>query len=444
MPPFLPVGDHAVYDALTPRALALVEPIAHGPWFGAAPAAWSAALAAAVMATLWLAARRAGGGIAAAVLCAAVLSRPHLRVPLALGAEPAIGLGLTWAAALLLAGEGFGARAVVWGAALVAAAVACWPPLVVVAPALAVLASLSPDGGGRGPRRRGPRAGWRRGAVGGARRGPQQRTGEHPGGGDAPGRRRSPRWRSVRVAAADRGRAARRARGRRRPGAGPATAAAPARGAGPRSAGAGAGRPGPAVLARRDRARGAVDVVAGHGRPGLRGRPARPRRADRRWVAAALGAVLVVGGLSASMRDVEDADRRAFARALGQALSPIVAAAPSTVVAEDTRVDTALVAWGATADLQRVRPVPRLVDDALASGRTVLAGPDGADRARAVGLPVHDPGATRLRRPRFRWLRSPAASTACRWLSPGGNCQGSSTPDVSACTCRPARVSSRS
>ena len=43
-------------------------------------------------------------------------------------------------------------------------------------------------------------------------------------------RRRSPRWRSVRLAAADRGRAARRARGARRPGAGPAAAAAPARG----------------------------------------------------------------------------------------------------------------------------------------------------------------------------------------------------------------------
>ena len=162
------------------------------------------------------------------------------------------------------------------------------------------------------------------------------------------------------------------------------------------------------------------------------------------WVAAALGAVLVVGGLSASVRDVDDAERRAFAHALGQALSAIVAAAPSTVVAEDTRVDTALVAWGATADLQRVRPVPRLVDDAFASGRTVLAGPTArtalelwgfrfTTRARlAAAGGVFDGGGHR-----------PSPLRAGR-RSPGGSCQGSSTPDVWACTFRPAPVSSRS
>ncbi len=374
MPPFLPVGDYAVYDALAPRALALVEPIAHGPWFGAAPATSSALLAGAVMATLWLAARRAGGGTAAVVICAAMLSRTHLRVPLALGAEPTIGLGLTWAAALVLAGEGFGARAVVWGAALVAAAVACWPPLVVVAPALAVLGFSRRMAAGAvfGAAALGLAGGA---ALWAARAGALNNepvsileaatilVATGPRGGDP---FVWPRLTAVAL-----------------PGALAVVGAL--------------------ALAQRLplRHRGGlalaalVPVLAALALPSWRGEIVRAAlwaswpvmAAGIAWaagqaparrsplVAAALGAVLVVGGLLASVRDVEDVGRRAFARGLGQALSPIVAAAPSTVVAEDTRFDAALVAWGATADLQRVRPVPRLVDDVLASGRTVLAGP---------------------------------------------------------------------
>ena len=394
MPPFLPIGDYAVYDALTPRALALVEPIAHGPWFGAAPALSSAALAAVVMATLWLAARRAGGGIAAAVLCAAVLSRADLRVPLALGAEPAIGIGLTWAAALLLAGEGFGSRAVVWGAALVAAAVACWPPLVVVAPALAVLAFSRRMAAGAvfGAAALGLAGGA---ALWAARAGALNNepvsileaamvlVAADPRGGDP---FVWPRLTAVALpgALAVVGALALAQRLPLRQRAGLALAAM-------------------------------VPVLAALALPSWRGEIVRAAlwtswpvmAAGIAWAAGqapARQSPLVDGGAGrgAGRRRAVSVDARRRGRRparvrarSGRRSSPIVAAAPSTVVAEDTRVDTALVAWGASAGSPARRPVPRLVDDALASGRTVLAGPSARTALELWGFRFTTAGATR-------------------------------------------------
>ncbi len=93
------------------------------------------------------------------------------------------------------------------------------------------------------------------------------------------------------------------------------------------------------------------------------------------WLIGLVGIVLVASGASASIRVVESLDRRAFARRLDAALTPIVSETATTIVTEDTRIDTALVAWGSGLGLQRVRPVPRLVDAVAAAGRTVLAGP---------------------------------------------------------------------
>ena len=372
MPPLLPIGDYAVYDAAAARILALVEPVAHAPWFGAAPAPWGAAFAAAIIAALWLVACRAGGAPAAAVVCAAVLSRIELRVPLALGAEPAIGLGLTWASTLLLTGGGHAGRVTAWGAALAAAAVACWPPLAVVMPALAVVAI------GRGR--------WAGAAVLGA-------AVVGAAGGVALWAARAAALSNEAVSVLD---------------VIAAVVADNPRGGDPfvwpRLTSAAL----PAVLAvlggwslasrvpsgRRALLAVAVlcPVVAALSAPAWRDEIARATlwtawplaAAGVAWLAAAAprrswlvttaaGVVLVAGGLSASIRVVADDDRRAFGRALSDALSPVVGEA-STFVAEDTRIDTAVVAWGASAGVQRVRPIPRLVEAAM-SGRTVLAGP---------------------------------------------------------------------
>ena len=143
MPPFLPVGDHAEYDATASRVLALVEPVIHAPWFGAAPPLAAAAMVAVVLLAFWAAARRAGAGIAATgVVLIALVSRNDLRTPLVLAGEPAIAAALLWAAVVALTLGSGAARPALWGGALVAAAVAVWPPVAVTAPVVIALAAV--------------------------------------------------------------------------------------------------------------------------------------------------------------------------------------------------------------------------------------------------------------------------------------------------------------
>ncbi len=364
-----------MYDAGAPRALALVEPVAHAPWFGRMPAAWGAVVAAAVIAVLWTATTRTGATpIVAAVICAAVLSRPAVRAPIVLGADVAIGLALVWATALLATSPIAPLRAALWSSAAAALAVSAWPPLIVVMPAIAVGAVAGS---------RGSAAAVVVGAVVGAAAGlaiwtarAAALSGEAVSVSEtltvllAPTSGADPYvwpWLTaltlpVLLAAV---------------GAGQAVVAWPRR---RRAAAVAAGVvPLAALVALPAWHAEIVRAVQWSSWPlagaGLAWFAARTPGGRGRWLIGLVGIVLVASGASASIRVVESLDRRAFARRLDAALTPIVSETATTVVTEDTRVDTALVAWGSGLGLQRVRPIPRLVDAAAAAGRTVLAGP---------------------------------------------------------------------
>jgi hypothetical protein len=374
MPPFLPIGDHAAYDARTPAAVTLVEPVAHAPWFGAASAPAAAALAAAIGAALFVAAHCAGGALAAAVAFAALVAAAEWRVPLALGGEPVIAVGLLWTSGWLLTGAG-GGRATAWAVALAAAAAGCWPPIVVTVPVLAVLAgarrpiaSVAIGGAALA----GTTAGFALWAARATALGGEPVSVAEVGavvlaadgrGFDAiawpPG---LAAWLAgllmLAGAVALAGRVARRMR---------------------MLLGAAALAPLLAALllpAWRDEIARATLwaawplVAAGTASIAARLAPRRPSLAT-----AGIGVALVSAVLAASVADGASADRRRTAATVTAALAPLVAAEPATVVAENRRLDAALTAWGATADLRRVRAVPRLVDAARSDGRTVLAGP---------------------------------------------------------------------
>ncbi len=383
MPPFVPVGDYAGYGATTARATVLVEPVVHAPWFGAASMPVAAVTAGVVVLCLWLASRRLGAGRAATVVAAAAwMARPDIAAPWSLGADAIVAVALVWASLLMMAGVAAPAPAAARpraGLARMAAAVLCaaaavglWPPLVVVSPVV-VAAGV----------RAGPALGLLLAAA--------------TAGGVAAGLQRWA-WRASALAGE------------------PvawldvwqvATSLAP-RGSDP--------FPWPpltaAVLPVALALVGAVLVMAGAARRGWwvsgalvtlavvlapsQWRPeavralywsawplvavgltwlvhrAAPRARPLAFVA--VSAVLIGGGWAARVRHVESEEGWAFAAQLAAAIAGN-AGRGVVLVAEDTRLDTAMVAWDGGARLSRVRPVPALVEAARGRGPEVLAGP---------------------------------------------------------------------
>lgn len=381
MPPLVPIGDHAAYDDGAARALVLVEPIAHAPWFGAAPAGGAAAVAALLATVFWITARRAGASaVATAVGVAALMSRGDLRTAIAVGAAPAIGATLVWAAATGMAGAP-PIRSGWRGALLLSAAVAAWPPYVAAVPAAmalargsiaarAVLAGVVVLVGGT--------AGL---AVWAARAATLAH--EPVSLADV--------W-SVVVSSASRGQS---------PYVWPATTAAALPVALAVMAIGSLGRAGQVPAVWGVAAAGAAALAL----PGWRAEiwraaywsawplvplgltwlaaQAAPRR--RAWVVAVAGVTLVGGGLSASWRHLDEGEGRRFARVLGDSLQAAVGVRPAALVTEDTRVDTAIVAW-AGAGWQRVRPLPALVEAARDRGRVIVAGPSARAALEAWGF----------------------------------------------------------
>lgn len=386
MPAFLPVGNHAEYAASESRVLAVVEPVIHAPWFGAATPSSAALAAAAVLVAFWVAARRAGAGIAATgIALVALVSRSDLRTPLTLAAEPALAAALLWAAAVALTLAAGGARRGIWGGVLVAAAVAVWPPMSVAAPVVIVLAAAGGVGtaalvvAGAGGGVAGLALWASRAAA---------LAGEPASLADV--------WLAV-TASDPRG---------TDPYVWPAMTSALLPTALALTGAA-------VVVVRRPVARrvrlglaATLAVLAAALLPGWRAEVLRagywalwplvavgltwlaglaPRRREV-LVVAGIGGVLVAGGVMASVRHLEEEEPRAFAAALDGALQSATAGRDVTVVAEDTRVDAALVAWGSSAGWRRVRRAPALLDAVLASGRQLLAGPSAASALELWGF----------------------------------------------------------
>ncbi len=394
MPPFVPVGDYADYGAATARATVLVEPVIHAPWIGALATPLAAVTAGAVLLCLWLASRRLGAGPAAAVVTAvAWMARPDLAAPWSLGAGAVVAVALLWTSLLVSARTS--APGVVdtrppAGTARAAAAVLCaaaafalWPPLVVLAP-LVVAAGLQ-AGPALGvllaaPTAAGVAAGvqgwaWRASAL----------AGEPVSWLDV--------W-QVTTALTPRGTA---------PFPWPPLTAAvlPAAlalvgavvvitGAARRGGAARTGHPGRdwwicgglvtlaaavaphpwRVEATRALYWSAWPLVA----VGLTWLVSRAAPRARPLTLAAVSAVLIGGGWSARVRPLEADEAWRFGEALAAAFAED-AGRGAVLVAEDTRLDTAMVAWQGGTTRLRVRPVPALVEAASASGHDVFAGP---------------------------------------------------------------------
>ena len=100
----------------------------------------------------------------------------------------------------------------------------------------------------------------------------------------------------------------------------------------------------------------------------------------------AIGAVLVTETVVAGWRPLVGQDARGFRDALERALREEVSGR-IVMVAEDTRLDSALVAWGLRrADTARAAQEGPAVAAAIAEGRTVLAGPVGRRHLELAGV----------------------------------------------------------
>ena len=116
------------------------------------------------------------------------------------------------------------------------------------------------------------------------------------------------------------------------------------------------------------------------------------------WVAAqgqrplvitcALGAVALMETIVSGSRPVDGLDARGFRDALADDLTRQAGLAPLVVVAEDTRVDSALVSWMATRTPKVLRAAQdgAVVARARADGRTVIAGPVGRRHLELAGV----------------------------------------------------------
>jgi hypothetical protein len=386
MPPFLPVGNHAEYDAAASPTLVLVEPVIHAPWFGAAPPLAAAGVAAVVILLFWATARRAGGGIAASGMALlALASRNDLRTPLTLAAEPAVSAALLWAAAIALTLPTGGRRPALWGATLLAAAVAAWPPLVVTVPVVISLARVSDLAAIA------VAAAGAAGAVAGLALWASRAAalaGEPVSVADV--------WLAV-TSTDPRG---------TDPFVWPAMTSAllPMALALTGAAVAVVRQP----VLRRVRLGFAVAaaVVAFALLPGWRPELVRAgywslwplAAAGLAWMTSlappprqrlaliGVGGVLVAGGALASVRYLEEDEARTFAAALHDALESATDGRAATLVTEDTRVDTAVVAWGSSAGWERVRRVPALIDAARGRDRLLLAGPAASSALELWGF----------------------------------------------------------
>lgn len=378
MPPFLPIGDQPPYDGAIERARMLVEPIAHAPWLGAWPRPLALTGIAVALIGLWQASRRLGASAPAALMVVlAFAARPDLGGPLALGSWPFIGAALVWSAlAPTSAAPPAGwARAVAAGAA-----VACWPPWLVATPLL-----LARGGWGR-------RAGVIAAVAGGAVLGlwwwamrASGLSGVAVGLGDVWAVVRDASWRGS------------------LPFAWPPLSssllpvALMAVGA---------------VIAWKDsltRARwiaaAAVVLALAWAMPGWTAETARAlywlawplaglgvtwfgaqaSSGGRPWALGAMAVVLVGGGLASHVRDVDLVEPRAFAAAFSEALDAKAGGA-FTAIVEDSRVDTALVAFTAGERLDRRVPVdPALLERARDEHRTVIVFPTGRALAELWG-----------------------------------------------------------
>ncbi len=397
LPPFLPIGAYPTYDAAASRLLVLVEPVAHAPWFGAASMPAAAAAAGVVLGALWAAGRGAGASaVIATVTVAAFAARPDLGGPLTLGTSPLVAVALAWISVAAAARHATVSRArQVVCAAGAMAALALWPPLVLVLPVLVAAAG----GGGVGPGVAAVLAG-----AAGLGAGLQvwalrasALAGEAVSWGDV--------WLVV-TTLTSRG---------LDPFPWPAltSAALPTALA----------LTGAAVLWQESARKGlwlaaaaitvlaaASTVVAPHpwraeavraiywsawplAAVGMTWLVSRAPRAGRMPVTVVMASVLIGSGLLARVRHLETEEPRTFAAALDGALAPMRSRG-AAIVAEDTRVDTALAAWGSgDARVRRVRREPALVTAALADGRAVLAGPSARVALELWGFRFR-PGAT--------------------------------------------------
>jgi hypothetical protein len=101
-----------------------------------------------------------------------------------------------------------------------------------------------------------------------------------------------------------------------------------------------------------------------------------------------LGAIAVTETVVIGARPMAGSDARGFRDVLAGALAERARAAPLVVVAEDTRIDSALMPWMA-AYVPRVLRVPQdgeAVARARDEGRTVLAGPTGRRHLELAGV----------------------------------------------------------
>ncbi len=114
------------------------------------------------------------------------------------------------------------------------------------------------------------------------------------------------------------------------------------------------------------------------------------RQAARERLAAVptivVGAVLVAETVVTGWRPLVGQEARGFRDAMERALGK-EASRPVVLVAEDTRIDSALTAWGSDrANTARAAQDGRAVATALAEGRAVLAGPIGRRHLELAGL----------------------------------------------------------
>lgn len=398
LPPFLPIGAYPTYDAAAARAWALVEPVAHAPWFGAASAPIAAAASAFVLCALWATGRRTGASVAAATVTAAAFAvRPEIAAALTLGAGPLVATALVWTAMLAaVSGDGTAIRAaVVLRAAATAVALAVWPPVVVVLPLLVAAGAARGLASGLAVAVAGVA-----GLVGGVQLWAMRASalaGEAVAWADA--------WLVV-SSLVPRGDA---------PFPWPAVVSATVPTA--------LACTGAAVLWQTTTRRRAWLVAAGvtlaataatvvQPHPwraeatraiywaawplvalGLTWLVSRAPRGGRMAVTIVMASVLIGSGVLTRVRHAATEEPHAFSAALAQALAP-ARARGAAIVAEDTRVDTALVAWaGGDRRVARVRRDPALVAAALARHQVVLAGPSARAALELWGFRF-GPGAT--------------------------------------------------
>ncbi|MDH4066430.1 MAG: hypothetical protein OEW19_18665, partial [Acidobacteriota bacterium] len=108
-------------------------------------------------------------------------------------------------------------------------------------------------------------------------------------------------------------------------------------------------------------------------------------------VACVLGTILIADTAVMSIRPLSGQDARGFRDAFERALAGVESTGGTVIVAEDTRMDSALAAWMAgRADVWRAAQSGAVVSEALAGGRTVLAGPTARRHLLLAGVQFSD------------------------------------------------------